>query len=69
MKKLTAKQIATATKFLAAFNAYKASTPDNRQEFDKALDLALIEYRKAHNLGSGNGLLDCINHFNIVHAS
>jgi hypothetical protein len=62
------KQIATANTFLAAFNAYQASTPVNRKETEKALDLALIEYRKAHKLGSANGLLDCINHFNQTHA-
>lgn len=69
MKKPNAKQIATAKKFLAAFNAYQASTPINRKETENALDLSLVEYRKAHNLGDGNGLLDCINHFNTVHAS
>ena len=63
----------TAAAFLQAVNAVNTSTPENRQEAHKAVDLALDAYRKAHRLkylkptayrGAVWGFMDCVEHYN-----
>lgn len=60
----TAQQTAAAEKFLTAFNALKAATKETRAQADRDLDRALADYRKAFNLSSAFGFLDCVNHYN-----
>lgn len=68
--KITKSQSAAAAKFLDAFNAFQANRDRNaRAALDAALDAALADYRKAHNLSPAYGFLDCINHFNNTHAT
>lgn len=65
----TAQQTAAAEKFLIAFNALKAANKETRAEADRNLDKALTAYRKAFNLSSAFGFLDCVNHYNQNFAS
>lgn len=55
--------------FVAAFVAFKVSTPDNRAAADAALDAAIVGYRKAHRWSDAMGFLDCVNHYNATYAS
>jgi len=66
--KTTNAQNNAAEEFSQAFNDFKNSTPANRAELDRQLDLTMARYRKAHGLCDGLGLLDLINHFNRTHA-
>jgi len=62
-------QTKAAAGFLRAFNAFTTATTETRAEVEKDLDRALVAYRKAHDLSSANGFLDCINHYNATHAT
>ena len=68
--KTTKTQSAAAAKFLDAFNAFQANRDRNAHAaLNAALDAALADYRKAHNLPAAYAFLDCINHFNNTHAT
>jgi len=70
MTQNTKTQITAASKFLAAFNAFQSNRDRNAHAaLNAALDAALVNYRKAHNLSDANGLLDCVNHYNRTHAA
>ena len=70
MNKHTAEQITAAAAFLAAFTAFQGNRDCNAHAaLNAALDTALAAYRKAHRLADCNGLLDCVNHYNRVHAA
>lgn len=65
----TTTQAKAAAGFLAAYNALLVATTATRAKADKDLDAALATYRKAHDLTSAFGFLDCINHYNATHAT
>jgi len=66
----TAKQSTAAAAFLAAFTAFQVNRDRNAHAaLNAALDRALAAYRQAHGLAACNGLLDCVNHYNRVHAA
>lgn len=69
MIKPTTTQTKAATGFLRAYNAFTTATTETRAKVEKDLDRALAAYRKAHDLSSANGFLDCINHYNATHAT
>jgi hypothetical protein len=65
----TAQQTAAAEQFVTAFLALQTATKETHAQADRNLDLALAAYRKAFNLSSAFGFLDCVNHYNQNFAS
>jgi hypothetical protein len=65
----TRQQITAAKNFLIAFNALRDASKETSRQADRNLDKALNAYRKAFNLSSAFGFLDCVNHYNQNFAS
>ena len=42
--------------------------PKVKDKLNKALDRAVVNYRKAHNLSEAMGFFDCMNHYNQKYA-